>query len=269
MKDIIIFSGQSNMQGQTDALLYDTPVKNALEYRYLTDELIPLKNPCGEDIAFDGTSGFYHGTPGMTDWHGRNALGSAVYKLSTMLPAFCEAYINTARELGCERTVTAVHAAKGATRMEYWMPGSAAYDVFVKKCRGAIAKTGDVGRKFVVWLQGESDAIASMSCADYKSKLSEFGHSLRDELGIDRFGIIRVGRFTGDARDDEIIRAQDELCAEDEFFVMLTREAADFCVKPEYSKYMNPNVRGHYSALGLCRLGELGGAELARYIQNK
>ena len=49
--DIIIFGGQSNMQGQTEGLPQENePVAGALEYRYLTDECIPLQHPVGEDV---------------------------------------------------------------------------------------------------------------------------------------------------------------------------------------------------------------------------
>ena len=41
--DILIFAGRSNMQGQTEALPFpNKPVADALEYRHLTDSLVPL-----------------------------------------------------------------------------------------------------------------------------------------------------------------------------------------------------------------------------------
>ena len=50
--DILIFGGQSNMQGQTEALpIPNEPVDGASEYRYLTDSLIPLQHPVGELIG--------------------------------------------------------------------------------------------------------------------------------------------------------------------------------------------------------------------------
>ena len=57
MTDVIIFGGQSNMQGQSERLSENVPVKSALEYRLLTDSLVPLSNPVGEDIRYDGTAG--------------------------------------------------------------------------------------------------------------------------------------------------------------------------------------------------------------------
>ena len=37
--DIIIFGGQSNMQGQSEALISTEIVPNSYEYKYLTDEI--------------------------------------------------------------------------------------------------------------------------------------------------------------------------------------------------------------------------------------
>lgn len=260
MTDLIIFGGQSNMQGQTERRMGDEPVAGALEYRFLTDSLIPLQNPTGEDIRYDGTEGFPFGMPGTDNWHGQMALGSAVYGYTSMLPFFCRAYREAA---GTD--VAAVHGAKGATQINYWL--GEGYEMFVRKSTAAIAKVegerGEIGRKYMVWLQGESDAIAGVMKDDYKKQLSEFAHKLKDELAIDRFGIIRVGCYTMDERDWEIINAQEELCAEDELFVMLTRVCSDYCTKEEYKEYLNAEAHGHYSAVGLEKIGELAGKALA------
>ncbi len=263
MKDILIFGGQSNMEGQTEKLLHDTPVPDAVEYRYLTDTYIPLQNPCGEDIRFDGTAGYPYGddTP---NWHADNALGSAVYGNTTLLPAFCEAYIAEAKKRECFAPVVAVHDCKGATDMTYWLTDG--YRLLVDKAEKAIAGAGETRKRYFIWLQGESDAIVSRKCAEYKKMLSDFGHTLRERLALDGFGIIRVGRFTMDERDDEIIRAQDEICREDDFFVMLTDKAAEYCTVPMYKDMMNPYVGGHYSAAGLESLGNLAGTALAKRI---
>lgn len=52
--DIIIFGGQSNMQGQTECMSEDMIVSNAFEYLYLDDDMVPLKNPVGENITYAG-----------------------------------------------------------------------------------------------------------------------------------------------------------------------------------------------------------------------
>ena len=80
-------------------------------------------------------------------------------------------------------------------------------------------------------------------------------------MGINLFGIIRVGRFTNDDRDLEIISAQDEICREDEDFVILTDIATELNQKDEY---MNPNIKGHYNAKGLELLGNAAAKTLGK-----
>lgn len=263
MKDLILFGGQSNMQGQTERLAESSPVPGAMEYRYLTDSLIPLRDPCGEDIRADGTEGYPYSSAVSSTWHGDNVLGSSCDGHTTLLPEFCRAYIRHAPE---HPEVTAVHGAKGSTDMKYWLPGTDGYRILTAKAKAARAKSGGIRNTAMVWLQGESDAIYGISSDDYAAMLSGFGHALAKDLGLNRFGIIRVGRFTRDERDLAVMEGQDRLCREDSLFVMLTRAASDFCTMPEYCEYMNPHVGGHYSAAGLQKLGSLAGEALARQI---
>ena len=259
--DILIFGGQSNMQGQTEVLSEAEIVENAYEYRFLTDTLLPLKNPVGENIRYDGAKGeVFLATCDPVKWLDEHALGSACYGHTNMVPAFCRAYLEVTG-----RQVVAVHAAKGSTQVKDWLPGTRGYDMLVSKAKAAIAKTtaeAVVGKIYFVWLQGESDAIFSVPSDEYKHQLTRLGEALVKDLELDRFGVIRVGRFTGDARDDEIISAQDELCREHPGFLMLTELAASFHEIPEY---MNPHVGGHYSAAGLEAIGRAAGTALGRY----
>lgn len=89
--DLLLFSGQSNMQGQTECCPDAAPVAHALEYRFYTDELIPLAHPVGEDIG--------------------ELLLAAHEGHGSLVPAFCRAYSeNTGR------AVTAVRKAQDARR---------------------------------------------------------------------------------------------------------------------------------------------------------
>lgn len=51
MVDLLIFGGQSNMQGQTESDPSDKPVEGAKEFKLLSKTFVPLKNPVGEDIG--------------------------------------------------------------------------------------------------------------------------------------------------------------------------------------------------------------------------
>jgi hypothetical protein len=143
--------------------------------------------------------------------------------------------------------------------------GPASYDMMCKALAAIdkVAKDFTVGNIFFVWLQGESDAIEGNGKRYYMEKLTELAGALKTDVGIERFGIIRVGRFTNDQRDLEIIDAQDEICKENGFFLMLTRIATELnlCVR-----YMNPDVKGHYSAEGLIKLGDEAARTLAAFV---
>ena len=259
--DIIIFGGQSNMEGQTEVLSECEIVEGAFEYKLIGDSLVPLKNPVGEDIRYDGLAGetFMQNTD-AGKWLDDHVLGSACYGHTNMVPSFCRAYIKER-----QTAVIAVHAAKGSTVIKDWLPDSNGYRALVAKAAAAIKraeKEYKIGHIYFVWLHGESDAIFANSKENYKDSLRVLMGGLAAELGVEKFGIIRVGAFANDERDFEIIGAQDEICEEDERFLMLCREALAFNKMPEM---MNPYVDGHYSARGLEELGRIAGGALGEF----
>ena len=262
--DVIVFCGQSNMQGQSETLSESEPVQNAYEYKWLTNKLVPVKNPVGESIRYDGSEGYMlTSNDQIPDWLEDHVLGAASYGHTNLVPSFCRAYIEQS-----ETDVLAVHAAKGSTVIAHWLPGTDGYRAIVEKTQAAIRKARrehTVCKIYVVWLQGESDAISGNSKEYYKEKLAELASALKNDLAVDRFAIIRVGRFTGDARDQAIIDAQDEICEEHEDLLMLTKIATELNSKPEF---MNPDVHGHYSAKGLEVLGRAAGGALGKARKN-
>ncbi len=257
--DIIVFAGQSNMQGQSECLSDSTPIDGAFEYKYFTDSIVPLKNPVGENIKGDFTEGYtYTDGTDQDAWLKDHVLGAACYGHTCLAPKFCEEYVRvTGRE------VLAVHAAKGSTGIDCWMPEIREYKALVKKASAAIRRV-EYERIYLVWLQGESDAIEGISKQSYKNSIVKICESLKKDLGIHKFGIIRVGRFTMDSKDDEIITAQDEICNENSDFVMLTRIASDLFDMPEY---IRPDIHGHFSAKGLEKLGSEAGRALGEFTK--
>ena len=257
--DLLVFSGQSNMQGQSGRLLDAETVEGAAEYRMLTDRLIPLRDPAGEDIRKDGTAGYPFRDAETPDWHRDHALGGPVDGCTTLSPAFCRAYL---QETG--GAAAAIPAAKGATCVEEWLPGTVGYTLLMRKFRMAldrVAETAAVGRRYLIWLQGESDAIAGTPRNVYMEQMRILAASLRRDAGIETFGIIRVGRFTYDDRDLEIQAAQDSLCRTGEGFTLLTGAASEMSTDPSW---MNPAARGHFSPEALVRLGTEAGRALGR-----
>ena len=254
--DIIIFGGQSNMQGQTEGLpTYNPPVEGALEYRLTTNELIPLQHPVGEPIC----AGTEYLLNGSCDGGGN------------LIPAFCrEYYKQTGRE------VVAVHAAKGNTTICEWKKGTKRYDFAKTKISSAIQKVRSlypVEHIYYVWLQGESDAILKRTANEYLQDLIAYKNDLKADFGIEKFGIIKVGYFACQANwvagtpeerranDEAIMQAQECAVLLDKDFAMLTRLCPTLSENPVY---INPNAIGHYNNQAMELIGEDGAKGLCK-----
>lgn len=254
--DIIIFGGQSNMQGQTESLpKNNNPVEKAKEYRFLEDEFVPLKHPVGEDLR------------------GEKWCAAASMGYGSLVPAFCRSYIEKTG-----RDVVAIHAARGSTVLGEWLHGTQfAYNARRKIARG-IKKAKDiydVERIYYVWLQGESDALIHTGKDEYCARLIEYKNQLKERFQIDKFGIIKMGYFLADgawslnpedtqelriAYNEEIMNAQELAVNKDEDFVMLTRICTELSMD---SEFLNPNAEGHYNNKAMKIIGEKAGYGLA------
>lgn len=259
--DILIFSGQSNMQGQSDMLSDCACVENAYEFKFIDNCFVPLKNPTGENIRYDKTAGYaVMPDTDIPKWLDEHVLGASCYGNTNLVPEFCRSYI---KETG--RTVLAVHCAKGSTIISSWINSSPMYNMLTEKALAAIKLAQESGYNikhiFFIWLQGESDAICGVKKDEYKERLYSLYNSLKSDLDISKFGIIKVGHFTHDEKDLEIMSAQEEVCKEDDSFVMLTDIAPQLSLD---SNYLHPYISGHYNAKGLERLGSEAGKMLGK-----
>ncbi len=254
--DIIIFGGQSNMQGQTGEMpSMNDPVEGAFEYRLEGDALIPLQLPLGEDIG------------GARDYL-RSSKESG-----SLVPSFCRAYVNvTGRE------VIAIHACRGDTTLVEWHRGTYRYHNAAKKIRAGIEKAksrGAVDHIYYVWLQGEADAILRTPEKEYLDNLIRYKEMLKSDFGVEKFGIIKVGYFfctsqwhtnidtyeIKKACDEAIMRAQEKAPEVDSDFVMLTRICTELSMK---SEYINPQASGHYNNEAMDMIGTAAGEMLAK-----
>lgn len=159
----------------------------------------------------------------------------------------------------------AVHAAKGSTVIDYCLKDGKGYKMLAQKVRAAIEKVNPEHIYFV-WLQGESDAVRALRKQEYKKKMTELNNLLKNELGVEKFGVILVGRFVMNEQDDEIIEAQKEVCSEHDDFYMLTTITEELVYKKDY---MNPFVKGHYSCAGQELIGKIAGEALGEYSNNR
>lgn len=251
--DILIFGGQSNMQGRSECVpAPNEPVENAFEYRYLTDELIALKHPVGEtiegDLLLEADGG------------------------GTLVPDFCRTYV---QQTG--HRVVAIHAARGDTQLSQWLKGTDRYECARKKILRGIeqAKTlGPIGRFCYIWLQGESDAIYRTPEQEYCNMLIRYKNDLKQDLGIEKFGIIEIGYFCSTvdwlshnpykdmkACDETIMRAQEAMPSLDPDFLLLTQICKTLSLD---AQYITPGADGHYNNKALTLIGQAAGKALSQ-----
>lgn len=251
--DLLIFSGQSNMQGSTGEKCCLPPVAGCLEYKVLSDSLVPLVSPVGEDVG-DGLLA-------------ASALGNG-----SLLPYFCRVYCSDGTR------AVAVHAAKGNTRISEWREGTDRFRAFKEKVLAAVAKVGEnnIRNSFVIWLQGESDAIAGLSEKEYLDELTEFKNVVKKLIRIQKFALISVGYFAcyapwvdkpieeKRASDERIISAYRHAPQIDDDFILLT----DVCVKlSEQQRYLNPLKYGpHYNNAGMEIIGTAAAKAIKKYV---
>ena len=120
--DVVIFCGQSNMQGQSETLTSVEIVERAYEYKFLQDSAKPLKNPVGENIQYDMSCGYsFTEETDLQIWLSEHVAGASCYGNTNLVPAFCKEYINMCDE---EIEVLAAHVAKGSTQISEWLPGT-------------------------------------------------------------------------------------------------------------------------------------------------
>ena len=243
--DVIIFGGQSNMQGQTESLPEpNDPVEGAVEFRFYEDSFIPLQHPVGEQM--------HSGICCLAASKGHGGLA----------PAFCRAYHEKTG-----RQVVAIHAARGATTIAEWLYGTQLSHNLRRKGKAGIAKAReeyDVQHVYYVWLQGESDALIDTTEDEYLERLIEYKNQVKEFLGIDRFGIIKVGYFIKHEACEAIMRAQKKAVEIDSDFAMLTEVCAALSLNQQY---INPFAEGHYNNRAMEIIGSEAGQALAEISQ--
>ena len=251
--DLLIFSGQSNMQGSTGSFPTEPKVKTAKEYKFLTDEYVTLSHPTGENIGNDIL------------WQASEGNGS-------LIPAFCREYSKKCGE------VLAVQVARGNTSIEEWLKGTERFDVVIKKVKSAIKKAKEqftVDKIYFIWLQGESNAIMRTETQDYLNMLTALKNDLKKEIDFDKFCIIKVGYFASYADwvegstkeksvfDERIMKAQESAVKNDDDFIMLTR----ICTKLSKNKKLlnNKEFGPHYNNDAMIIIGKKAGKALSKF----
>lgn len=203
--DLVIFAGQSNMSGNGGDAKEAPAVPNGHGYEFRNDAnsmgLYPAVEPFGVT-----TSGFLADPAGI--------------KLGSLVSSFMNTYYN--------RTgipVMGISASVAGTSVNYWMEAPVQYDLtgrYEAAKNWCAANNVKIRHQYVVWLQGETDAIAGMSAGEYQDKLKKVFATVCSK-GVEQVFIITIGKFRNlPGVYDTIVTAQKDLCAKDSHFTLAT-----------------------------------------------
>ncbi len=203
--DLIVFAGQSNMSGYGGNAQEAPGIEKdaGAEFRSVSDptRLYTLAEPFG----------IYENTEIMNDFY---------LKQGSLVTSFVNTWY---RETGTP--VIAVSASKGGMPSTYWASEAVCSEVEnrFKTAKSWLNENGYVVKnQFMVFLQGENDAIENISDEQYLTDINVFSSRLFI-AGIDKFLMIRIGGEKG--RHDAFKRIADlqtELCRTDPRFVLVS-----------------------------------------------
>lgn len=205
--DIIVFAGQSNMTNVGQA---SQAPSVTLGTAY---EAVPKKNQ------------MYH----LTEPFGVGLAGKKINKKTqgaTLVSAFANAYYKQRKT-----PILSMNTAKGGTSIGQW---SASY---YKDITRDVAKMEKLlkkkklkkGHVYIVFFQGENDAMNSIVSSVYRKYLEKFMENIQRNSDVSRCFIIRIGNNIKNPESfDKIAAVQTLLCMEDKRFVMASTIASGF-----------------------------------------
>ena len=266
--DIIVFAGQSNMMGHGTAS--QTPaVKKGTAYSYL-----PVSAP-GKLSAFSEPFG-----RNENDLYFNNIMGTENYATGSLSAAFIKSYY---AKTGTP--VLAVPAAMMGTGSHSW-----AYDRYrgviarIKSAKKAAEKKGyEVGHTYMVWLQGESDALAMQRNADgscdsgmkesvYIRNIRKMYSRIEAKTDLSVCFVIVIPSYYGGQTDPygtawssyykRIQKAQIKLCSDFDEFEMIYEKTPTLPVSYIQSDGM------HITQSGLNKIGTAAGRKAGAYAVN-
>lgn len=260
--DLILFAGQSNMAGrgitsEEHPETYPTVIEGAgYEFRAISDPttLYPIAEPFG--YAENKSGG----------------LNDRTNKTGGCTAAFVNAYYKNGSV-----PIIAVSASEGATDLQEWLQGygentGRLYDA-CSRFQDAVAYCAindiPIRHKYVVWMQGETDAVniynQEYTIADY----AEYFESVQEAFlaaGAEKVLVIRIGKRggtdgsdTGSTMYDNVIEKQTELCKKDTDLVMICAVVAGMRARG----YMKD--QSHYYQVAYNEFGTYAGVNAALY----
>ena len=150
--DLVLFLGQSNMAGAGGNAAYapKVPYEHGYEFRAISDptRLYPIEEPFGIN---ENNLNAIMDLPGA--------------KKGSLVSSFANTYYAETKV-----PIVAVSASAGDTNTKFWMSERVAADYTERLKRAVVWLENDkyeIRYKYVIWLQGESDAISELSTEQY------------------------------------------------------------------------------------------------------
>ena len=240
--DLIIFAGQSNMSGNggNASLAPAVAVGHGYEYRPTSspNALYPLVEPFGRNER-----GYISDMP--------------IYQSGTLVSAFVNSYY---AKTGVP--VVAVPATHGGTESGFWASAATKADLLSRynKAKTYLEKNNfKIRKKYLVFMQGENDAVKGIIAFDYKNNLTSAFQPLFAN-GLDQVFIITPGYAdNGTYFYDDVVNAQIDLCNSNNMFTL----ASSVLHSPTMNQYLADSV--HYNQLGLNLAGQTAGARAGAF----
>lgn len=251
--DLAIFMGQSNMAGRGE---YDEAIKclpgHGFEYHPVTEPgvLTTISEPFGK----------YENNDAVND----NS-GSGIDRRSgDMVSSFMESYYKASGT-----PIVGVQCSRGGTESKWWNSTERMTEAAARynEAKAYLERCGyTIGKQFMVWCQGCSDADSNRNIDTYKSNTKAIFESMKTNTGLTDMFMIRIGhcKTSGaaaidsvkDPRYKAINLAQKELADAEENITAVASLYTD-----EYSALMRDQYHYHQKAYN--KVGTIAGNNTA------
>ncbi|MCR4924047.1 MAG: sialate O-acetylesterase [Lachnospiraceae bacterium] len=244
--DLVMFMGQSNMSGAGGDVNHAPKVKKdqGYEFRAISDptRLYPIEEPFGQ---------YENNINGIFDLPGG--------KKGSMVSAFANKYYELTGV-----PIVAVSASQGGTDTNFWLDPKTTSDFGERQKRAQVwleSNNYKIRKQYVIWLQGESDALDDLSTEAYKQNMDNIIRPLFIG-GVQKVFIITPGRIV-EIKDyfDKIVTAQLELCKNSGYYALATTALCGIS-----TEYMVDSW--HYNQSVLNFIGEQAAESAAYYTNN-
>ncbi|RDY28958.1 hypothetical protein CHL78_003280 [Romboutsia weinsteinii] len=129
-----------------------------------------------------------------------------------------------------------VHEAKDGSRIKNWNHDANWFlNHAIDKFNKAVLKVSEeyiIGNKYVIWIQGESDAKYAGDVLYYKESLKHIANRLKEECNIDKMFVSLTGYWLGHedylVRTRRIAAAQEIACSESDVLCIGSKRAMTF-----------------------------------------